>query len=117
MINFKIEEMSGAREAAVAEVRKGSVTCPVMTDGRSRRSHERVAAEVTVGTRTVAEVEAEDVGMITNVMRMTGLFLYPETSVSKLNSSVLVTPESTSASMKIYLLKQPVIKCRVTLHL
>lgn len=107
---------------AVAEVRRGSVTCPVMIDGRSRRSHARVAEgpEVAGVTKTPPEAEAvvvEVVGATTDATRTTGPSLYPGMSVSRQSSLVPVILESTSANMKIFLLKQPVIKSREILHL
>lgn len=117
---------------AVAEVRKGSVTCPVMIDGRSRRSRAKAAAAaaevaaaavaVVAGTAVrilavVAEAAAEVVGATTDATRTTGPFLCPGMSVSRLSSLAPAILESTSANMKIFLLKQPVIKSREILHL
>lgn len=101
---------------AVVAIRTESVTCPVMIVGRNLRNHAKIA-----GGGMIVEVIGNQVvdGMIetTDVMKMIGQFRYQRTIEWNKNYLGQETPESISASTKIFLLKQPGIKSRVTLHL
>lgn len=112
----------------------GSVTCRVMTVGRNRnrnspisgaatemaeRRHRRSRRPtITVGAaRTTADgamaVAADATGATTTI----GPYCCRATNVKNSTCSEPATPASISASTKIFLLRQPVTKCRVTLHL
>lgn len=106
-----MREMIGIEE--VADIRIRSVTCPVMIAGRNRKSLDMGG----VGMRTVEA--GVDAGMTaeTVAMRPTGPFPRQRTLSWNWSCSVAGIQESTSASMRIYLLKQPVTTSRVTLHL
>lgn len=113
-------EMTGegvvAVEAVVA-IRTESVTCPVMIVGRNRRNHARVVGDGMKAEMIENQVVGGTTTEITDVMKMTGQFHCQKTIELNKNYLGQATPESISASTKIFLLKQPGIKSRVTLHL
>lgn len=94
------------------------VTCHEMTDGRSRLKN-HVTMVVGLIEEKKKKMGAITDGTITDVVatRMIGPCHCRGTSVLSLNSLVQAIQALISASMRIYLLKQQVKKCHLTLHL
>lgn len=119
--NTKMEILTtGTTGVGIEEVvgsRIESVTCLVTIVGKSRKGLREIA-ETTAGMMTDETMGVTVGGMIqTGGARRIGQYRYRGMKERNSNYLVLGTPGSTLASMKIYLLRQPVIKSRVTLHL
>lgn len=124
---IKMENLLKGMNGVVAAITTGTGTVtPTFNHatiaGRSRNVLRGVARAETVvaeddGTTTEAAVVAGAKTAATSRPKTIGLSLYPGTNVLSKSSSVLGTPESTSANTKIYRWRRRETKCRVTLHL
>lgn len=111
------EEAVAVAVEAVVAIRTESVTCPVMIVGRNRRNHARVAGGGTKAEMIENQVVDGTTTETTDVMKVIGQSHYQKTIELNKNCLGQATPELILANTKIFLLKQPGIKSRVTLHL